>query len=456
MPATKREHFGSRWAVIFAMAGSAIGLGNIWRFPYMVGEHGGAAFIILYLAATVLISLPVFIAEVSLGRRSRSNAFGAMYKLRHDSKIWKYLGFLYILVPLIIASYYSVIGGWSLNFLCKACTADFVRSDPETVRSLFGDFISGTWMPVIFHLLFFGACTFVVFRGVKSGIERFSKITIPVLFVLIVLMVAYSVTLPGAVAGVEYLMKPDFSQITPRSFAYALGQSFYSLSLGMGAIVTYGSYVHQDENIVVSGAGTAAFDLLFAIIAGFAIMPAVFAAGIEPGAGPGLVFQSIPFIFSSLGASLPVTSSIVSVIFFLTIVVAAMTSNISLIEVGVSFLVEHYDMTRRRACLVIFLLCGSLGVICALSYGPLAGITIGEKGIFDFFDWLSSNIFLPVLATITVVFVGFFLKKSDVRQEITNGGILKGSSRIFPFLYFLIKWVAPISMVILFITNFLL
>lgn len=451
-----REHFGSRLAVIFAMAGSAIGLGNIWRFPYIVGEHGGAAFIIIYVLATLLVSLPVFIAEVALGRRSRTSAYGAMSHLRPGNRFWKAAGMLSVLIPTLIASYYSVIGGWSLEFLFKSGAGQIVGTSSDQVSGLFSSFISSTWGPVLMHLLFLASCAAVVASGVKSGIEKFSKLSIPVLFVLIVGMMVYSVSLPGASAGVKYLLKPDFSHVSARTFAYALGQSFYSLSLGMGAIITYGSYVSRKENIVASSIGTAVSDLLFAILAGFAIMPAVFAAGIEPGAGPGLIFQSIPFIFSTLGSSLPALSTIVSIAFFFTIVIAAMTSCISLLEVGTSFLNEKFHVKRWKGCMLLFLICGGLGVLCSLSFGPLSGISILGKSIFDLFDWMCSNVLLLILAFIVVIFVGFVLDKPDVRDEITNGGVLKGNVRLFKVIYFLVKWIAPVAIAIIFVTNFLL
>ena len=450
-----RENFGSRAAVIFAMAGSAIGLGNVWRFPYIVGEHGGAAFIVIYIIATLLVSLPVFIAEVAVGRRSRTSAYGAMAHLRPGCRLWKIAGALAVIIPTLIASYYSVIGGWSLEFLFKSGAGQIVGTSPDAVSTLFGSFISSTWAPMIMHLLFLAACAAIVATGVKSGIEKFSKVSIPILFVLIVGMAVYSISLPGAGAGVKYLAKPDFSQIDARSVAYALGQSFYSLSLGMGAIVTYGSYVKKDENIVVSSAGTAVSDLLFAVLAGFAIMPAVFAAGIEPGAGPGLIFQSIPFIFSTLGASYPALSSVVSIAFFFTIVIAAMTSCISLLEVGTSFLYEKFGIKRSRGCALLFVICGGLGILCSLSFGPLSGLALGGKCIFDLLDWLCSNILLLILAFIVVIFVGFALDKSEVREEITNSGPLKRNAGLFGVIYFLVKWVAPVAIAVIFVTNFI-
>ncbi|MBO4917898.1 MAG: sodium-dependent transporter [Bacteroidales bacterium] len=452
----KREGFGSRTAVIFAMAGSAIGLGNLWRFPYMVGEHGGAVFVLIYIVATILFSLPIFIAEVIIGRRSHTNARDAFVRLAPGKPFWRSISVLPILIPTIIASYYSVIGGWSLDYFFKACSLEFLHADPGTTSGIFTGFVSSTWVPVLMHLLFLAMSAIVVALGVKAGIEKFSKFILPVLFFLIVAIALYSMSLPGAGEGVRYLFKPDFSEFTPRTFAYALGQSFYSLSLGMGIIITYGSYVHRNENILVSSAGTAVSDLLFALLAGLAIMPAVFAAGIEPGAGPGLIFQSIPYIFCKMGQEAPALSTVVAGLFFFTVIVAAMTSLISLIEVGTAFLVEKFRMRRGRAVFVMFLVCGAAGTLCSLSFGPLSGLKVSGMNIFDIFDWVASNILLLIMAFLSVVFVGFVMKKEDVRDEFTNGGTKRRNVPLFNAVYFLIKWVAPIAVLLIFFTNFTL
>ena len=452
----KREGFGSRTAVIFALAGSAIGLGNIWRFPYMVGEHGGAVFVLIYIITTILFSLPIFIAEVVIGRRSHSNARDAFARLAPGKSFWKHVGFLPVLIPLLIASYYSVIGGWSLEYFFKACSLEFIRISPEAASSSFGAFASSAWTPVLMHLAFFIMSAVVVALGVKAGIEKFSKFILPVLFFLIVAIASYSLSLPGSSEGVKYLFKPDFSEFTPETFAYALGQSFYSLSLGMGIIITYGSYIRKDENILVSSAGTAVSDLLFAMLAGLAIMPAVFAGGIEPGSGPGLIFQSIPFIFTKMGTELPVLSSIAAILFFFTIIVAAMTSLISLIEVGTLYLVEKYSMKRIKAVAIVFCICGAAGVLCSLSFGPLSQVTVAGKTIFDLFDWTCSNVLLLIMAFLAVVFVGFVMKKEEVRDEFTNGGTKRRNAPLFGITYFLIKWVAPVAVLLIFFTNFIL
>lgn len=440
-------------AVIMAMAGSAIGLGNIWRFPYMVGEEGGAAFIILYILASFLLALPIFFSETIIGRRSGSNAVGAMRKMAPGS-LWIGLGVLTVVSPMIVLSYYSVVGGWSVEYLFKALAFDFTGVPADKVSGFFGRFISSTWEPVVAHTIFIALTAGVILGGVKKGIEKFSKVTMPLLFVLIVAIAIYSTTLPGARAGVEYLVKPDFSKITAGTVAAALGQAFFSLSLGVGTILTYASYVRKDENILVSGAGTAVADLLFAVLAGFAIMPAVFAAGITPGAGPGLVFDTLPFIFNKMGTNLPWISAIIAIIFFLTILVAALTSSVSMFEVGVAYLTEEKKMDRKMATLCVGLFCWLVGIACSLSFGPLSGVQILGKSIFDFFDGLCSNWLMPLGGLLFTLFVGWKMGRKEVQDEFTNGG--RVNHRAFPFVYFLIRFAAPVGIVIVFLTNLLL
>jgi len=451
----ERENFGSRMTVIMALAGSAIGLGNIWRFPYLVGQDGGAAFVFIYVACTILISLPIFFAESIVGRRSGANCRGAFLSLAPESK-WPWLGFLMVFTPLWIVSYYSVVGGWSMEYLFQALKLDFIHTSPDAMSGSFERFITRVKAPLACHLAFLAVTVTIVAFGVKSGIEKFSKVCLPVLFVLVVLIAVYSVTLPGAQKGLAYLFKPDFSKVTIHTCLDALGQSFYSLSLGMGIIITYSSYVSKKENLLVSGVGTAVSDMLFAILAGVAIMPAVFAAGIEPGSGPGLIFDTLPYIFSQMGLEMPWISSIAAILFFVTILFAALTSSVSLIEVGVAYLTEERGFKRGWACVLLFFLTGAIGAVCSLSFGPLANVKVFGMGLFDFADSFASNFLLTLGGLLVILFVGWKMSRADVFDEFTNGGTKKRNVRLFKFFYFLMRYVAPVGVALLFISNFVL
>ena len=351
----------------------------------------------------------------------------------------------------MILSYYSVVGGWAVEYLLDAAALRFSSLPAEEVPTLFGRFISSTWRPLVMHTVFLALVGGIVLAGVKSGIERFSKLTMPVLFVLIVVLVVYSVSLPGARGGVDYLLRPDWSRLDARGVAAAMGQAFFSMSLGIGTILTYASYVDPREKLLLSGTGTALSDLLFAVLAGFAVMPAVFAAGIEPGAGPGLLFETLPFVFNKMGAAMPWIGAAVAIVFFVTILVAALTSAISLMEVGVAYLVEEKRFSRTQATLLLFALAWVIGLLCSLSFGPLSGVRLPGGSIFDFLDGFCSNIMMPLGGLLFTLFAGWRMKRADVEEELTGGR----KSWWFAPLYFLMRWVAPAGIVVIFITNLL-
>lgn len=447
----QRENFSGRFGVLVAMAGSAIGLGNLWRFPYMVGTNGGAAFIFVYILFFFLLSLPILYSEFIVGRRSQTNAFGAIRAIAPGSK-WQLVGILSILTPMIIVSYYSVIGGWSIEYFFKSCTFGFTEYvTNEDLDNMFNDFISSKWAPLFGHTAFLALTAFVVMGGVKSGIERFGKVMMPILFVVVVLIAVRAMTLPGAVDGIRYLLKPDFSKIDAGVCAAALGQSFYSLSLGCGTMITYASYVKKTENIVSSGVSIAVFDLLFALIACCAIMPAVFAFGLSPQEGPSLVFKTLPFIFSKMPLG-----GIVAILFFFSLLVAALTSSISMFEVGVAYFVEEKKLSRLLSCVVVFLITWIIGVFCSLSFGPLSSLKILGNTIFDFFDKLSANWLMTLGSLFIVLFVGWKLSPSDIRDELTNGGQIASNNRLFPVILFFIRFIAPAAIAIIFLSNILL
>lgn len=444
-----RDSFGSRFGALVAMAGSAVGLGNLWRFPYLVGENGGAAFIIIYILLSFLICLPIFISEFVIGRRSQKNAYAAFRDLSGGSA-WRWVGLFTIIVPLVVLSYYSVIGGWSVEYLLKSVNFAFENASQSAMSTMFSDFVSSTWGPLLVHTGFLLVTILIVVVGIKDGIEKFSKVMMPLLFFIVLAIAIYSMTLPGAKAGLDYLFNPDFSKITGKACAAALGQAFFSLSLGFGTIMTYASYVDKKENILFQSTATAVSDLMFALIAGMAIMPAVFAFGLNPQSGPGLVFETLPFVFGQMPAG-----GFVAILFFLALLVAALTSSISMLEVAVAYLVEEKGFSRVWACVVLFVVCWVVGAVCSLSFGPLSDVKIDGGNIFDFFDNLSSNILMTLGSLLTVLFVGWRLKKTDVYDEFTNGGILSRNAKLFGVLWFLIRYICPLAIISIFVSGLL-
>ena len=446
----KRDSFGSRFGALVAMAGSAVGLGNLWRFPYLVGENGGAAFIIIYILMSFFICLPIFICEFVVGRRSQENAYSSFRDLSGGSW-WKYVGMMTVIVPLIVTSYYSVVGGWSIEYLFKSLAFSFTLGESQAaISTMFGDFVSSPWIPLATHTLFLLITAVIVAAGIKGGIEKFSKIMMPMLFVIVLGIAIYSMTLPGAKAGLDYLFNPDFSKIDAKACAAALGQAFFSLSIGFGTIMTYASYVSKKENVMFQSMATAASDLAFALIAGMAIMPAVFAFGLNPQSGPGLVFETLPYVFSQMPAG-----GVVAILFFVALLVAAVTSSISMFEVGVAYLVEEKKLPRIGACAIIFAFCWVLGAFCSLSFGPLSEFRLFGRNIFDFFDNLSSNVLMTLGSLLTVLFVGWRLKKTDIYDEFTNGGSISMNAKIFGVLWFLIRYICPLAVISIFVSGLL-
>ena len=433
----KRDTFASSLGILLAMTGSAVGLGNLWRFPYLVGENGGAAFIIFYLVCVVFICMPIMMCEFILGRRSHANAFGAFKKLAPGTG-WKHVGMLSVLAAAFILSFYSVVGGWSIKYLVMACGLKFTAPGGLQSEAVFNSFVTSDIAPILYTLAFLACTGIIIVAGVKNGIEKFTKALMPVLFVLMVILAVRSMTLPGAGEGVKYLFKPDFSKFTATSAIAALGQAFFSLSLGCGTILTYASYVSSKENIMKCSAQTTLLDTLFAMIAGCAIMPAVFAYGISPGQGPGLVFVTLPAIFSELPAG-----GIAAIVFFFCLFLAALTSAISLLEVVIAFLIEECKLRRPVAVAVSMSVFVVLAVLCSLSQGSLSHVKIFSLNIFDLFDYVSANVLMTFGALFAVIFVGHKLKRSDIEDELTSGGLYRLPRGFANVLYFIIRWAAP-------------
>ena len=427
--------------MLVALAGSAVGLGNLWRFPYLVGENGGAAFILIYLGFVCLIGLPILMAEFIIGRRSQSNARGSFKKLAPGTA-WGITGIFAILCCTFILSFYSVVGGWSIEYLVQALGFRFTSGKEAALSSMFSEFSTSTWKPLIYHTLFLGITAAIVIMGVKNGIEKFSKVIMPLLFVIMIGLAVRSLTLPGAGAGIDYLFRPDFSKVTSQTFLAALGQAFFSLSLGSGMVITYGSYVSRKENIVSLSAQTVIADTVFALIAGCAIMPAVFAFGISPGEGPGLAFITLPHIFTHLPFG-----GFIAILFFLALLLAALTSSISVLEVIVAFCIEEFKLSRRWAVALSFTVLWVLGCLCSLSQGVLSDVKIFGKTFFDFFDFASANVLMLLGGLLVVLFVGWRLGRKVISEEIANGGKLHVPVWFIDTLTFLLRYVAPAAIV---------
>lgn len=439
-----RDSFGSKFGVIAAAAGSAIGLGNIWRFPYVLGQNGGGAFLIIYLIFVAAIGIPVMMSEFIIGRKAQLNAVGSFKKIAPGKK-WHLIGLLGVVTAFIILAFYTVVAGWTLEYLIQSVkwmiTADkigFSEMNNDAVRSFFsnhyGSFIAGKWRPLIWFVVMMFFTGYIVISGVKKGIEKYAKILMPVLLVLLVVLVIRSVTLEGARDGLVFLFKPNFSSIREaplRIILEALGQAFFSLSIGMGTLITYGSYIQKKENLANTAVNVAFADTFIAVIAGMAIFPAVFAFGIDPGEGPQLVYITLPVIFQSMSGGL-----IWAFMFFLLLCFAAITSTISVLEVIVAYLSEQLNMSRRRATLLATISVGFLGILCTVS-----------SDIFGIFN-ASPDLLLPFGGFFIVLFVGYFLSGKTTREELSSGG--KYKTRYFPVFIFLVRFAAPMAIAFLF------
>lgn len=440
----QRENWGSRIGFIMAAAGSAVGLGNIWRFPYMTGENGGGAFILIYLAFVFVIGLSVMIAEFAIGRRTGLAAVGA-YKSYSDR--WTFAGVIGVVSAFFIMGFYPVVGGWSLAYVFKSLTG--LLGDPAGIGDVFGGFITGSVEPLVWMLVFLVMNILIVAKGIAGGIEKAARVLMPALIILLGLITIRSVTLPGASEGLEFLFKPDFSMVTGQTLLGALGQAFFSLSLGMGCMITYGSYLSKKETLPNNALIVTALDVGVALLAGLAIFPALFAFGMEPTAGPGLVFVVVPSIFAEMGA----IGTLFSAIFFIALTVAALTSSVSLLEVVVAYLIDQRGMERKKSVYSAGGIMVVTGILSSLSLGVMAGFTILGVGVFDFFDILTDKIFLAIGGMLLAIFAGWVVKKEDLYNELTNEG--QKEFGLFNIWYNLIKFVIPVAVAIVAVMGIL-
>lgn len=439
-----RATLGGKLSAVLVAAGSSVGLGNIWRFPYVAGDNGGGAFLVIYILCVILLGLPIMLAEFTVGRSTHKNAVGAFHVL---DKRWSFVGYNSVLAAFLILGFYFVVSGWTMEYMVHSVTGELARyTTAEDYAGMFERFISNPWRPVVYTSLFVLATHAVIALGVQKGIERSAKILMPLLFIILIALSIHSLLMPGGNAGLEFLFSPDFSKVTPSTVLTALGQAFFSLSVGIGTMVTYASYFKPDTNLRHTALNVTILDTLVAILAGIVIFPAVFSVGIAPSSGPSLVFITLPSIFNGMPLSM-----VWSAIFFLLLVVAALTSTISLHEVITAYLHEEWHLKRKAAAWVTTASTAVLAALASLSLGVLNGWKLFGLNLFDSLDFVTANILLPVGGFFTCVFVGWKLDKRVLKAQITNDGTLR--FRIYGVFIFLLRYVCPAVLLLVFLDN---
>ncbi|MDR2292973.1 MAG: sodium-dependent transporter [Prevotellaceae bacterium] len=432
----QRATFNSKLGLVMASVGSAIGLGNIWRFPCEAGEHGGGAFLIVYIFCVMILGLSVMLAEFFLGRASQKDAVGA-FKVLAPCSMWKIAGYNGVVAAFCIVGFYSVVSGWTLEYIYQSATGNLNAGSVEEFTENFKNFTSDAFRPVLWVFIFMLITHFIVLLGVKKGIEQTSKLMMPLLFVILIILCVRSLMLPNSIEGLKFFFKPDFSKITSGVILSALGQAFFSVSVGMGCMITYASYFNKSINMPTTAVSVVALDTLVAILAGIVIFPAVTSFNISPSQGPTLVFVTLPNIFQQMPFG-----NLWSLIFFVLLAIAALTSIISLHEVVTAYLHEQYKMSRNKAATIVSLSGFAIGIICSLSFGVLSHIKIFGVIIFDLLDFITANLMLPLGGMFICIFVGWFINKKFLKDELTNNGTIK--FRLFYVFFILIKYIAPI------------
>ena len=413
----------------------------------MAGENGGAVFIIIYVVCVLMLGIPCMISEFIVGRHGQSNTARAYRRLSGGTP-WAVIGYMGVLTGFLITGYYAVVSGWCLQYIW-ASLVGHLHGDPEYFLTYFADLSSDPVKPVLWTLIILGITYLIIEHGVRDGIERASKLLMPTLFFLLLIIVVASCMLPGAERGIEFLFKPDFSKISSDVFLGALGQSFYSLSIAMGCLCTYASYFSKYTNLTNSAVQIAVIDCMVAILAGLMIFPAAFSVGVNPDSGPSLIFITLPNVFQQAFAAMPVVGYLVSLLFFVLLSLAALTSLMSLHEVSTAFFQEELHTTRKRAALLVTVSTGIIGAFCSLSLGAVDGLSFLGKTLFDWFDFITGQIFLPIVGFLTCIFIGWFVDHKVVRDEFTNWGTLRG--RFFHFYLFLVKYVCPLAILFIFL-----
>ncbi|MFA6871779.1 MAG: sodium-dependent transporter [Bacteroidaceae bacterium] len=450
MKKNERVNFGGMLTAILASAGSAVGLGNVWRFPYETGNHGGAAFIFIYILFIVILGLPIMLSEFIIGRKTHANLAGAYRQLAKDSK-WRFVGHIGVFTGFLILSYYAVVAGWTLEYIVEAGMNQFAGKETADYIGAFKLFSEDPIRPLIWLALFLFLTHFVIVKGVKSGIERSSKVLMPLLFVLIIVLIGCSLSLPGSAEGVKFLFQPDFSVVDSSVLLAAMGQAFFSLSLGMGCLCTYASYFRNDTNLAKAAVSVAFIDTLIAIMAGLIIFPAAFSVGIQPDSGPSLLFITLPNVFQQAFSGMPILSYSFSILFYLLMAIAALTSTISLHEVVTAYLHEEFHLERRVAARWMTGACLFVGVFASLSLGVAKEYTLFGLSFFELLDFFTAKLMLPLLGFLVALFTGWYLDKAIMWREISNNGTLK--VRFFRLYIFILKFIAPIAILCIFLNE---
>ncbi|KPL83384.1 transporter [Thermanaerothrix daxensis] len=443
----KRDAFTTSLGVLFATLGSAVGLGNIWKFPYLTGANGGAAFLIVYLLSTVLVGLPVMISEQMLGRKARADAITTLRKLAPQGRPWWLVGAAGALASFLIMAFYTEVAGWVFAYILKAISGNILTTNSALTTAAFTSLITSPLWSLVWQWIVLAWVAFIIVRGVSKGIEATTKRLMPILFGLLIIVCVRSLTLPGAVQGLEFLFKPDFTKLTKDALLIAMGLAFFKLSIGMGTMITYGSYFRDDQDIPMTATRVMLADLSVSILAGIAIFPAVFAYGFQPDAGPSLLFITIPTVF----ASMPL-GHLMLVLFFILTSIAATGAMLSLLEVPVAYLQGQFNMTRIQATLLTVGLLALVGSTAALSNSTLANFTLFGKTMFDLFDFISSNILLPVGGLFICIFVGWVWGGKQVKAALSNEGKLKNEGIVRLFL-FIVRYIAPVLILIVLLNG---
>ncbi|ESS71473.1 transporter [Methyloglobulus morosus KoM1] len=442
---SQQGEWSSRFAFILAATGSAVGLGNIWKFPYITGENGGGAFVLVYLLCVLLIGIPLMMAETMLGRRSKENPIHTMEILTAEAgadKNWHYLGWMGVTAGFLILSYYSVIAGWASAYVVKAFFGNFSGANPSEIKAIFDSFVASPMQLLFWHSLFMLATMLIVARGIEKGFEKSVGFLLPWLFALMILMVGYAMTTDGYFKGLNFLFRPDFSKLTADSVLVAMGQAFFSLSLGMGSIMVYGAYLPKDVSIAKSSMIIAGADTIVALLAGIIIFPIVFSNGLHPNSGPGLVFETLPIAFGNMFGGW-----LVGVLFFIALVFAALSSSIALIEPAVAWLIENKGFSRAKACLWSGLVAWLLGFGTVFSFNAWKNAKLFDRTFFELVDYLTANLMLPIGGFCIAVFAGWIMKQEHSKAELD----LPGEHLSYAVWKFLVCYIAPAAVFLVFL-----